>query len=74
MHVHLAKVKNDPSVKLLDAISDVHSKVKKTTWHIDCGGGSTLRNCKPLGPNDPVDPAKHLKVSEWLVMYRYMMT
>lgn len=61
MHIHLAPIQ----ATLLKAIQDVY-KSGNATWHLDCGGYSTLRNCKPLGPKDQIDPAKHLKVSERL--------
>lgn len=62
MHVHLAPIQDT----LLNAIIAVY-KSPNTTWHVDCGGYSTLNNCKPLATGVKPDPSKHLKVSGCLL-------
>lgn len=52
----------------MKAITEVH-KQGYTSWHVDCGGHSTLSNCHALQKSDTPDPDHHLKVSwpPWLV-------
>jgi hypothetical protein len=61
MHVHLAEVKTT----LMKAVSDVHHTLGKTTWHVNCGGGTTLNNCRVLKSSETPNPDTDLKVSQW---------